>query len=89
MKAVSNKHHKVTYSCAIKEAPNYSVLIENIQKQNYQCSQSTVFGGLPWWFNGEESTCQCRRQRFDPWSKKIPHALEQLNPCTITIEPVL
>lgn len=55
MKAVSNKHHKVTYSCAIKEAPNYSVLIENIQKQNYQCSQSTDFGGLPWWFNGEES----------------------------------
>ena len=58
MKAVSNKHHKVTYSCAIKKAPNYSVPMENIQKQNHQCSQSTDFGGLPWWFNGVESTCQ-------------------------------
>ena len=47
MKAVSNKHHKVTYSCAIKKAQNYSVQMENIQKQNYQCSQNTDFGGLP------------------------------------------
>ena len=22
--------------------------------------------GLPWWLSGEESTCQCRRYRFDP-----------------------
>ena len=44
--------------------------------------------GLPWWLSGEESTCQCRRHRFDPWSGKIPHAMEQLSPCT-TIEPVL
>ena len=28
--------------------------------------------GLPWWPNGKESTCQCRRHRFDPWSRKIP-----------------
>ena len=24
--------------------------------------------GLPWWFSGKESVCQCRRCRFDPWS---------------------
>ena len=30
----------------------------------------------------QESTCQCRGHRFDPWSRKIPHAEEQLNPCT-------
>ena len=29
--------------------------------------------GLPWWSNGEESACQCRVHRFDPWSR-IPHA---------------
>ena len=33
-------------------------------------------------------------QGFDPWSRKIPHALEQLSPCAITadlkhLEPVL
>ena len=27
---------------------------------------------LPWWLSGKESTC--RRQRFDPWARKIPHA---------------
>ena len=30
----------------------------------------------------QESTCQCRGHRFDPWSRKIPHAEDQLNPCT-------
>ena len=28
--------------------------------------------GLPWWLRGKESTCQCRRHRFDPWVGKIP-----------------
>ena len=28
--------------------------------------------GLPWWLGGSESTCQCRRQRFNPWIRKIP-----------------
>ena len=27
---------------------------------------------------------QCRGHRFDPWSRKIPHAAEQLSPCTTT-----
>ena len=35
------------------------------------------------------SACQCRRHRFNPWSGKIPHALEQLSLCTITTKPVL
>ena len=28
--------------------------------------------GLPWWLSGRESTCQCRRRRFDPRVRKIP-----------------
>jgi len=28
-----------------------------------------------------------RRHRFDPWSGKIPHATEQINPCATTSEP--
>ena len=28
--------------------------------------------GLPWWLSGKESTCQCRRHKFDPWVGKVP-----------------
>ena len=45
--------------------------------------------GLPWWSSGWESACHCRGHGLDPWSGKMSCALEQLNPCTITIEPVL
>ena len=45
--------------------------------------------GLPSWLSGKESACQCRGHRFDPWSGKIPHAVEQLHPCAKTIELVL
>ena len=27
---------------------------------------------LPWWLSSKESSCQCRRYRFDPWVGKIP-----------------
>ena len=43
------------------------------------CWQSTwSFGNctriiwLPRWLSGKESTCQCRRCRFDPWVGKMP-----------------
>ena len=38
---------------------------------------------------GEESTRQSRRQGFDPWSGKIPHAAKQLSLCATATEPVL
>ena len=44
---------------------------------------------IPWWLSGKESTCQCRRQGFDPWSGKISHAVEQLSLGATTTEPVL
>jgi len=28
--------------------------------------------GLPWWFSGNESACQCRRCRFDLWLGRSP-----------------
>ena len=34
--------------------------------------------GHPWWLSGKETTCQCKRQEFDPWSGKIPHAAGKL-----------
>ena len=39
--------------------------------------------------SGWESTCQCRGHEFEPWSGKIPHAVEQLGPCATTTEPAL
>ena len=37
----------------------------------------------------QESSSQCRRHRFDPWSRKMTHAAKQLGLCGKTIEPVL
>lgn len=31
-------------------------------------------------------SCQCRGYRFNSWSRKIPHAVEQLKPTAITTE---
>jgi len=42
--------------------------------------------GLPWWLSSKESTRQFRKQSFDPWSGKIPHASEHLSPCTSATE---
>ena len=45
--------------------------------------------GLSWWLRDKESACQCSRHGFNPWSRKIPHAVEQLRHCATTIESVL
>ena len=44
--------------------------------------------GKCWWLSGRESTRQCRRNKFGSWSRNIPQTMEQLSPCTTTIEPV-
>ena len=44
------------------------------------------YSGLPWWFGGKESVCQCSRHRFNPWSGKIPHTMGQLSPCATATE---
>ena len=36
---------------------------------------------------GRESSRQCRRHGFDPWSGKIPPGLKQLSPCPTSIGP--
>ena len=42
--------------------------------------------GLPWWLSGKESTHQCRRHRFNPWSRKISHVTEQLSPLRAVLQ---
>ena len=39
--------------------------------------------GLSWW-HSRESPTKCRGQRLDPWSGRIPHAVEQPSPDTET-----
>ena len=39
--------------------------------------------------NNKKSACWCGRHGFNPWSRNIPLAMEQLSPCAITTEPVL
>ena len=51
-----------------------------------KCDIKSVGMGLPWWFTGSESTCQCRVRGFGPWSGRILHAAEQLSPYTATTE---
>ena len=41
------------------------------------------------WLTGKEFACQCRSHRFDPWSGKIPHAVEQPSLYAAITEPVL
>ena len=38
--------------------------------------------------SGKESTCQCRGHGFNPWSKEIPQATEQLSLRATTTEPI-
>ena len=45
--------------------------------------------GLPCWHSGWESACQCRGHGFEPWSGRIPHAVEQLGPCATATEAAL
>ena len=58
-------------------------------KQLQSLIKNIILGVLPWWFSGEESICQCRRHRFDPWSGKIPCAAGQLSLCATTVMPVV
>ena len=44
---------------------------------------------LAWWRSAKESACQCRRRGKDPWSGKVPCAVEQLSSCATTMEPAL
>ena len=56
------------------------------KKDNENRYNSKANRGLPWWSSGYESTCQCRGHRFNPWSRKIPHAAGQLSLRAATTE---
>ena len=76
------KMHMNNTTVVSRHFRNHTVFL-NVQQELNQNQ------GLPWWLSGKESDCQCRRHRFNPWSGKIRHAVEQLSLCTTTSEPVL
>ena len=39
-----------------------------------------------WWSSSSESALQSRGHWFDPWSRKIPYAVEQLSLCATAPE---
>ena len=48
------------------------------------CWTCVILKGLPRWWGGKESTCQCRRCRFDPCMGKIPWSRKkQLTPVSL------
>ena len=59
--------------------------IQHLQKVGGSLDVKIILG-LPWWLSGKEFTCQCMRHGFDPWSRKTPHGLEQLNTQATTTE---
>ena len=71
----SRDHHLICYPAM--------ELYNNINSQ-----KSKILSGLPWWLSGKESTCQCKSHGFNPWSRMIPHASEQLSQWATTTEPM-
>ena len=61
--------------------------INNTQSKQEEGNKK-IRPGLPWWSSGYESACRWRGHGFDPWSRKMPHAMGQLGPCTTTLEPM-
>ena len=41
-----------------------------LSPSHYPLTRITVL--VTQWFSSKNSTCQCRRHRFNPWSRKIP-----------------
>ena len=59
-----------------------------IPENEAQCGEKTCSellskngtGGLPWWFSGKESSSQCRRCGFNPWSGEDPTGCRATKP---------
>ena len=59
------------------------VLVDNRERTGQEEN-----GEFPWCSVVKILPCNAR-DGFDPWSKKIPHAVAQLSLCNTTIEPAL
>ena len=72
-----NPDHSAQYTVQLKDSGVSMRTPHFITKIHRYESQARLEGWgekteIPWWLNGKESACQCRRHKFDPWSGKIP-----------------
>ena len=51
-------------SCSFNIVFHRAKIFKILMKFSYQ-------SWLPRWLSGKESACQCMRQRFDPWVRKV------------------
>ena len=84
--STKQKGHLLNRRCTDGQQAHEKML--NITNRQGNANQNYEIG-FPWWRSGWESTCLCRGHGFEPWSRRIPHAAEQLSPCITTAEPVL
>ena len=74
------------YTLSGHKDPSFSakiVFVDELQKILSEVWSNHPKLGLPRWFSGKESACQCRRHRrhrFSPWVSKIPWRKWQLTP---------
>ena len=89
MKELKTINHQVLIAIFRKLHPTTAVYTFSFQVPMEQSLSLAIkqVSGLPWWRSGWESACQCRGHGFEPWSGKIPHAAEQLDPWATTTEP--
>ena len=87
---INNDRHSIEWVFAEYTLGEAGLTYYRITELNwlFLTSNKISFQGLPWWRSGEESACQCRGHGFEPWSRKIPHATEQLTPRATTTEPL-
>ena len=71
------------------EEQSWSITLSDVKIYYKTIVIKIVWLGLPKWLNVKESTFKCRRHGFDPWSREILHAVEQISLSATTIEPVL
>ena len=72
-----NPDHSAQYTVQLKDSGVSMRTPHFITKIHRYESQARLEGWgekteIPWWLNGKESACQCRRHRFNPWVRKIP-----------------
>ena len=85
-------HQSFTYNWGRKRTAGHTLISEmwkfgpGDEKQGH--TNHTKRGFLGGSDGGQESACQSRGHEFHLWSRKIPHAPEQLTP-SATTEPVL
>ena len=83
----SHVYHFMHFS--LTSDPFILVLSPLNQHATSKMNNNQQYLGLPLWLSGKESTCQCRRHRFDPWPRKIAQATVPPSLLATTIKPVL